>query len=176
MEHFNYNPNIDFGIHTVRITYGVFTGRATYETTVRGNCRGGQIIESAIENFLEDKLSIIEESGGFGDDDDASGVWRYVLPEPDGDTCEGEVYGTATECERAIRDMVIAVEILAYEEDTEEMERQLARRKKRAAQQQVERAAVNGEIITEAEGYERAEKARMELLATFTEESTDDNG
>lgn len=49
-----YDPNTFWSIHTVEITYQQWDYTATELVTVRGNCKGFSILQSAIQSHADD--------------------------------------------------------------------------------------------------------------------------
>lgn len=73
-----YDPNTYWSIHTVEITYMQWDYTATEFVTIRGNCKGSFILQSAIQHHADD---LYEKHG------DAA---ELVLKRPAQDGSDGE--------------------------------------------------------------------------------------
>jgi hypothetical protein len=102
----NYDPNIYMAKQTVRLTLGIWKYRDTREVTLGGNCKGADIVTSAIDDFVQNTMESIEETG----------QWEYVFADPDGETLSGEIFGEDwADCENQLRNLVLGAEIVAIE-------------------------------------------------------------
>lgn len=100
-----YNPNINDGIHTVRITIQSWDYVGHIFQKISGNCKGRNVLDFDFECEDADlendcQLSFDEDQNCFG----------AVLKNENGSTLE--VDGSAAE----FNDMIVAVEILAFEQ------------------------------------------------------------
>ena len=84
----NYDSNIGFSVQTVRLTYALWTYTATLEVSVRGNLKGGDIFDAALEVAYAGlcktseagiaRLKMLSPEGGslnLEDDDDGCEDW-----------------------------------------------------------------------------------------------------
>lgn len=108
----NYDPNMDYAVHTVRITLMQYdyTGHIAYN--ISGNCKGTSLLDAqtCFECWGQDEIdNFTENDCEFGYDEDYE-VFTAVLLNDKGETLEIE----ADESE--IQDMVVAVEFAEVEE------------------------------------------------------------
>lgn len=72
----NYDPNLTncgrMATQTVRLTFGQWQYRGTFDVTVRGNISGLRVIEYAIENLLEDLPTVPFFNDDTGENDEMS--------------------------------------------------------------------------------------------------------
>lgn len=96
----NFDPNMnlsgEMSYKTFRLTFGLWTYRATKEVTVGGNCAGLSSLDAAVgaiyEEIADEGITMTKENG------------EKLL------TCDDEEQG-----ERWLMDMLIAAEIIAVE-------------------------------------------------------------
>lgn len=95
----NYDPNLttsgNMAVQTVELTFQQWDYKATFTTTVGGNCRGYDIFDSALD-------SVFEELGG-----EDGGM---LLSRENGDTLSVELWE-----DNIMKDMLVGVRILAIE-------------------------------------------------------------
>lgn len=51
---FNNNPNIQFGVRSFRVTVGWWQHRRTFDVEIRGNCRGLDLFDEAVDAAWSD--------------------------------------------------------------------------------------------------------------------------
>lgn len=124
----DYDPNyFSDSTHTVRVHLQSWEFKGHHDVTIKGNCKGAEILSSAIEWFVEDISGIINASGGFvqswDDDTEQVGVWRKHLVDAEGNTLEWEVWGTETEVTRDLEKHVVGLVIIGFTGDDVEAAR-----------------------------------------------------
>ncbi|EFS2651741.1 DUF5406 domain-containing protein [Salmonella enterica] len=93
---------------TVRLTFGRWRYRGTFEVDVRGNVTGLDAIRYAVESLYESLPSVVVT-----DDDDQECDMEMATIELDGITCDDdELRG-----EDWLADMLVSAEIIRYEPD-----------------------------------------------------------
>lgn len=89
-----YDPNIRWSKHTIRITLMQWDYSIDLESEVGGNCRGSDLFGTAIENYYEKHC-------------DEEGMLMLILTKPNGDTLE-----VWFEDDGEMRDMCVAMAII----------------------------------------------------------------
>lgn len=107
-----YDPNIRWAVHTVEITYQAWDYTTTAQVTVKGNCRGMDILKSAVDNHAD---RLFKEQGDYP----TLVLTRPGKPDADG-TCELDTLETSPEDESLedwLEAMCLGVRIVAHVED-----------------------------------------------------------
>ncbi|EOH0863289.1 DUF5406 family protein [Salmonella enterica subsp. enterica] len=93
---------------TVRLTFGCWRYRGTFEVEFRGNVTGLEAIRTAVEKLYQSLPSVVVT-----DDDDQECEMEMATIELDGITCDDdELRG-----EEWLADMLVSAEIIRYEPD-----------------------------------------------------------
>jgi hypothetical protein len=102
----NYDPNITWGIHKVKITLQQWDHKGTVVAEVKGNCKGRSVLESAIELYEE---NIVETDCNFKfiDNGEAEG-FHCELKNDSGGTLEIDEEWDELE------DLIVGVEIIDF--------------------------------------------------------------
>ena len=112
----NYDPCMDYAVHTVRITlmWYDYTGHIAYN--ISGNCRGASLLETStfFECWSQDEINKFAENDCELRYDEDYEMFTAVLLNDKGETLEIE----ADESE--MQDMVVAVEFVKVEECEED--------------------------------------------------------
>lgn len=97
-----YSPNICWGKQTVEITLKQWRYAATFKVEIGGNCRGFEVLETAIGTLFE----------GLYDPSNPTDVARVVLKDSNGDTllCSDD----EDEGEAWLKPMVVSVAIVGW--------------------------------------------------------------
>jgi len=93
----NYDPNNRFGVHLVQLTFQQWKYKFTVEVTVRGNCKGMDILNSAVDNFFND---LYESQGEYPE---------LVMQDEEGNELE-----TGMEDEEELKEMLVEAKILSF--------------------------------------------------------------
>lgn len=106
----DYDPNINWAIHTVEITYQQWDYTTTATVTVKGNCKGRHILDSAIQMHSDD---LYEK---YGDD------VELILSRPSSDGSEEDTLECCPSDEGAnsldsfLEDMCVGIRIIEVEQ------------------------------------------------------------
>ena len=102
----NYDPNISFGVHTVRVTLQRwdYVGHLTQQ--VHGNCKGSAVLDFDFE--LESEFPDNDCNLSYDEDRDC---FSCVLHNDSGDTL------SVMDDSREMNKMIVCVEILDYQEE-----------------------------------------------------------
>lgn len=110
----NYDPNFTLcgrmAKQTVRLTFGQWQYRGTFDVTVMGNISGQSVIKYAIENLLEDLPTVPFFNDDTGENDEMSVIHLGELECMDDDLRREEWLG----------DMLISAEIINIEPEVEQ--------------------------------------------------------
>ncbi|HGG6756621.1 TPA: DUF5406 family protein [Salmonella enterica subsp. enterica serovar Java] len=93
---------------TVRLTFGCWRYRGTFEVEVRGNVTGLEAIRCAVESLYESLPSVVVT-----DDDDRECNMEMATIELDGIICDDD----DLRGEKWLADMLVSAEIIRYEPD-----------------------------------------------------------
>lgn len=99
----NYDPNIYYGIHILRITLQQWNYKGHIMQKVYGNCKGRNVLDFDFE--CEDTFQDNDCQLEYHEDED---YFSYVLRDEEGNTLSGD------EDARGMNDMIVAVEIIDY--------------------------------------------------------------
>lgn len=100
----NYDPNNNFGTHTVKLVFKMWEYEYTALVTVGGNCNGFTILKSAFDNFIFD----------FEFEDGKS--WTTLMFK-DAEWDELEVTLYKEEFETELENCLISATIIVFEKD-----------------------------------------------------------
>lgn len=104
----NYDPNIDNGIHTLRVTLQKWDYVGHITQKISGNCKGRDVIDfdfNCEDEFPENDCNM--------EVDEDSYYFRCILKNQNGDTleCEGDA--------EYMNDMIVCLELLDFEREEE---------------------------------------------------------
>lgn len=90
----NYDPNIMFGVHTVKVTLQQWEYKSDMIVLVGGNCKGSSVITTAMDLSEQGEEGIIENNCHFAvideADDDGNYWFNCILYNADGDDMQVE--------------------------------------------------------------------------------------
>ena len=104
----NYDPNIDNGIHTLRVTLQQWDYVGHITQKISGNCKGRNIIDfdfNCVDEFPDNDCNMEFDEDYYS--------FKCILKNKNGDTlqCVGDA--------EAMNDMIVCVEILDFEREEE---------------------------------------------------------
>lgn len=107
------NENYSHGLHTVEITLQMGKYKGTFTTTMGGNCKGGNILESFcdLEDFEEDTIHENNCNLTISEDDDGDYWFSCTLTDESGDKCEYE------DEINSLNNLIVGIKIINFEED-----------------------------------------------------------
>lgn len=103
----SYDPNITWAEHRVRVTLMQWGYKAVLETTVKGNCKGFEIFDSAIDGVYSELPK--RDFTRLGDE-----VAYVILSKNEYDKLEIE--DEMLDYEDWVKEMVVAIEIISVNE------------------------------------------------------------
>lgn len=95
-----YDPNNRFGTHLVQLTFQQWQCKFTIEVPVRGNCKGMDVLNYAVDNFY---VYLYDSQGEYPE---------LIMKDEDGNELE-----TAIEDEDDLKEMLVEAKILSFTKD-----------------------------------------------------------
>lgn len=109
-----YDPNIQIGVHTIRLTFMQwgYAGHIAYE--VGGNVRGADLLNADLLDYADtDDVGRLTENDCQFEWLEAEEIYQMILTNPDGEQLQVE--GEPDE----IKDMVVSIEFAKHEREAQ---------------------------------------------------------
>lgn len=110
----NYDTDMRFGTHTIKVTFQLYQYKGYITFEKGGNCKGLDILNIDIDDIYEayDLGGIIENTANLRISDDGDEIWYFIkLTNDDGDEMEcDDLFG-------CLGEIIVGVEIINFVEE-----------------------------------------------------------